>query len=119
MPEDLALALALADLADAITLERYRASDLVVETKPDLTPVTEADQAAEHAIRERLASARPDDAIIGEEFGNTATADRQWVIDPIDGTKNYVRGIPVWATLIALRDQLGVVSAPALHRRWC
>ena len=118
MPEDLALALELADLADAITLERYRASDLVVETKPDLTPVTEADQAAEHAIRERLASARPDDAIIGEEFGNTATADRQWVIDPIDGTKNYVRGIPVWATLIALRDQLGVVSAPALHRRW-
>jgi len=118
VPDDLALALELADLADAITLERYRASDLVVETKPDLTPVTEADQAAEHAIRERLASARPDDAIIGEEFGATATADRQWVIDPIDGTKNYVRGIPVWATLIALRDQVAVVSAPALHRRW-
>jgi len=116
--DDLALALELADLADAITLERYRASDLIVETKPDLTPVTEADQAAEQAIRERLASARPEDAIIGEEFGTTAAADRQWVIDPIDGTKNYVRGIPVWATLIALRDQVAVVSAPALHRRW-
>jgi histidinol-phosphatase len=118
VPDDLALALELADLADAITLERYLASDLVVETKPDLTPVTEADQAAERAIREHLASARPDDAIIGEEFGTTAAADRQWVIDPIDGTKNYVRGIPVWATLIALRDQVAVVSAPALHRRW-
>jgi histidinol-phosphatase len=118
VPDDLALALELADLADAITLERYLASDLVVETKPDLTPVTEADQAAERAIRERLASARPDDAIIGEEFGTTAAGDRQWVIDPIDGTKNYVRGIPVWATLIALRDDAAVVSAPALQRRW-
>jgi histidinol-phosphatase len=118
VPDDLALALELADLADAITLERYRAGDLVVETKPDLTPVTEADQAAEQAIRDRLADARPYDAIIGEEFGTTATAERQWVIDPIDGTKNYVRGIPVWATLIALRDQVAVVSAPALHRRW-
>jgi histidinol-phosphatase len=118
VPDDLALALELADLADAITLERYLASDLVVETKPDLTPVTEADQAAEQAIRERLASARPGDGIIGEEFGTTAAADRQWVVDPIDGTKNYVRGIPVWATLIALRDQVAVVSAPALRRRW-
>jgi histidinol-phosphatase len=118
VPDDLALALELADLADAITLGRYRAGDLVVETKPDLTPVTEADRAAEQAIRERLASARPNDAIIGEEFGSSAPADRQWVIDPIDGTKNYVRGIPVWATLIALRDKVAVVSAPALHRRW-
>ena len=118
MPDDLALALELADLADAITLERYLATDLIVETKPDLTPVTEADQAAERAIRERLATARPGDAIIGEEFGTTAEAQRQWVIDPIDGTKNYVRGIPVWATLIALRGEVAVVSAPALHRRW-
>jgi histidinol-phosphatase len=118
VPDDLKLALELADLADAITVERYRATDLVVETKPDLTPVTEADHAAEQAIRERLASARPDDAIIGEEFGTTSEGNRQWVIDPIDGTKNYVRGIPVWATLIALRDQVAVVSAPALHRRW-
>jgi histidinol-phosphatase len=118
VPDDLALALELADLADAITLERYRAGDLVVETKPDLTPVTEADHSAEQAIRDHLARVRPDDAIIGEEFGSTAAAERQWVIDPIDGTKNYVRGIPVWATLIALRDQVAVVSAPALQRRW-
>jgi histidinol-phosphatase len=118
VPDDLALALELADLADAITLGRYCASDLVVQTKPDLTPVTEADHAAEQAIRERLASARPDDAIIGEEFGTSAAADRRWIVDPIDGTKNYVRGIPVWATLISLENEVAVVSAPALHRRW-
>jgi histidinol-phosphatase len=118
VPEDLDLALELADLADAMTLERYGASDLVVETKPDLTPVTEADRAVEEAIRERLAVDRPGDTIVGEEFGSTAAGPRQWVIDPIDGTKNYVRGIPVWATLIALRDQVAVVSAPALQRRW-
>ena len=118
MPDDLALALELADLADAITLERYRASDLVVETKPDLTPVTEADRAAEEAIRERLASVRPGDAVVGEEYGGTAEAERRWIVDPIDGTKNFVRGIPVWATLIALEDVAAVVSAPALHRRW-
>jgi histidinol-phosphatase len=116
--EDLDLALELADLADAITLGRYRASDLVVETKPDLTPVTEADRLAEEAIRERLASARPGDAVVGEEFGKTADAERRWIVDPIDGTKNYVRGIPVWATLIALEEEVAVVSAPALHRRW-
>jgi histidinol-phosphatase len=118
VPDDLALALELADLADAITLERYRASDLVVETKPDLTPVTEADRAAEEAIRERLASVRPGDAVVGEEYGGTAEAERRWIVDPIDGTKNFVRGIPVWATLIALEDVAAVVSAPALHRRW-
>lgn len=118
MPDDLALALELADLADAVTLERYRASDLVVETKPDLTPVTEADRAAEEAIRERLASVRPRDGVVGEEYGGTAEAERRWIVDPIDGTKNFVRGIPVWATLIALEDVAAVVSAPALHRRW-
>jgi histidinol-phosphatase len=118
VPDDLELALELADLADAITLERYRAGDLVVETKPDLTPVTEADRAAEQAIRERLASARPDDAVVGEEFGATAAGERRWIIDPIDGTKNYVRGIPVWATLVALQGEVAVVSAPALQRRW-
>jgi histidinol-phosphatase len=112
--EDLELALELADVADAITLERFRAGD----TKPDLTPVTEADRAVEQVIRERLAAARPGDAILGEEFGETAAAGRRWVVDPIDGTKNYVRGIPVWATLIALEDEVAVVSAPALHRRW-
>ena len=118
MPDDLALALELADLADAITLERYRASDLVVETKPDLTPVTEADRAAEEAIRERLTSVRPADAVVGEEYGGTAEAERRWIVDPIDGTKNFVRGIPIWATLIALEDAVAVVSAPALQRRW-
>jgi histidinol-phosphatase len=116
--DDLALALELADLADAITLERFRAGDLIVESKPDLTPVTEADRAVERAVRERLAGDRPDDAIVGEEFGETARGERLWIIDPIDGTKNYVRGIPVWATLIALQDALAIVSAPALHRRW-
>lgn len=123
-PEDLALALELADLADRITLARFRADDLVVDTKPDLTPVTEADTAVEQAVRERLAAERPDDAIVGEEYGTSTGVGgaRRWIVDPIDGTKNYVRGIPVWATLIALQEAddvtVGVVSAPALHRRW-
>src|SRR5437588_454797 len=122
--EDLALALELVDVADRITLERFRAEDLEVRTKPDLTPVTEADTAVEHALRERLGEARPGDSIVGEEYGaSTAPAsDRRWIIDPIDGTKNYVRGIPVWATLLALQEgekvTVGVVSAPALGRRW-
>ncbi len=122
--EDLELALELADVADRITLARFRAADLVVETKPDLTPVTEADTTVERAVRERLAEVRPDDAIVGEEYGSSGASDggRRWIIDPIDGTKNYVRGIPVWATLLALHDDdqatVGVVSAPALGRRW-
>jgi histidinol-phosphatase len=122
--DDLAFALELADLADSITLGRYGASDLEVDTKPDMTPVTEADRAAEEAIRTRLAQARPEDSVVGEEFGSSASAisARRWVIDPIDGTKSYVRGMPTWATLIALTVEddveLGVVSAPALHRRW-
>ncbi len=108
-------------------MARFRAADLVVETKPDLTPVTEADRAVEEMIRSRLAVARPDDAILGEEFGTTASAGavgagRRWIIDPIDGTKGYARGIPVWATLIALEVDgdlvAGVVSAPALGSRW-
>jgi histidinol-phosphatase len=115
--DDLALALELADLADAITLERFGADDLVVETKPDLTPVTEADREVERVVRERLARDRLDDAVVGEEFGSTS-GERRWIVDPIDGTKNYVRGIPVWATLIALEGEVAVVSAPALRRRW-
>ncbi len=123
-PDDLALALVLADAADAIALERFRAADLQVETKPDMTPVTDADRAVERAIRERLATARPGDSILGEEYGTTEAGDggRRWLVDPIDGTKNYVRGIPAWATLVALQDgtdiTVGVVSAPALGRRW-
>jgi histidinol-phosphatase len=122
--EDLELALELADVADSITLARFRAADLVVETKPDLTPVSEADTAVERAVRSRLEQARPGDAVLGEEYGASEGSDggRRWIIDPIDGTKNYVRGIPVWATLLALqegdRGTVGVVSAPALGRRW-
>ena len=117
--EDLAFALELADAADDITLARYRATDLVVETKPDLTPVTEADQAAEKALRARIETERPRDGVVGEEYGETTgTGGRRWILDPIDGTKSYVRGIPAWGTLIALeRDgqiEVGVVSAPAL-----
>jgi histidinol-phosphatase len=118
---DLAFAHTLADAADAITLARFRASDLVVETKPDLTPVSEADRAAEEAIRSLVASSRPGEGVYGEEFGDDGAAAR-WIVDPIDGTMNYVRGIPVWGTLLALeRDatvEVGVVSAPALGRRW-
>jgi histidinol-phosphatase len=122
--DDLALALELCDVADAITLARFGAEDLVVETKPDLTPVSEADRDVEQALRERLAVARPGDSVIGEEYGATAASDgrRRWIVDPIDGTKSYVRGIPVWATLLALEQDgeltIGAVSAPALGRRW-
>jgi histidinol-phosphatase len=121
--DDLALALALADVADGIALARFRADDLVVDTKPDLTPVTEADRAVEQALRGILAERRPGDHVLGEEFGGAVSArGRQWIIDPIDATKNYVRGVPVWATLIALAVDgaalVGVVSAPALARRW-
>ena len=121
--EDLALALELADLADSITLERFRAEDLHVENKPDLTPVTEADRAVEQAIRDRLESFRPDDGVIGEEMAASGKDTvRRWIIDPIDGTKGYVRGIPVWSTLLALQERgevtVGVASAPAIHRRW-
>jgi len=119
---DLALALELADLADAITNTRFGASDLVVESKPDTTPVSDADTAVERAIRAHLAEHRPDDAIWGEEFGVVGDGPRRWVVDPIDGTKNFVRNVPIWATLISLLDEdtpvVGVVSAPALGRRW-
>ena len=122
--EDLELALSLADLADRLTLGRFLAEDLAIETKPDLTPVTEADRAVEQAVRERLGQVRAGDSVLGEEFGvSTGPAgERRWIIDPIDGTKNYVRGIPVWGTLLALQDgdelTIGVASAPAMARRW-
>ncbi len=120
---DVALALTLADRADALTVDRFGAQDLRVDTKPDLTPVTDADRAVETALREALAHSRADDAVLGEEFGGKARLrGRQWVIDPIDGTKNFVRGVPVWASLIALLEDgvpiVGVISAPALRRRW-
>ncbi len=120
---DLELALRLADVADAITSDRFGALDLRVDSKPDLTPVSDADLAVEEALRAELARERPGDAVLGEEFGGEAEfRGRQWVLDPIDGTKNFVRGVPVWASLIALLDDgvpvVGVVSAPALARRW-
>lgn len=119
---DLELALQLADAADAVSASRFRALDLRVETKPDRTPVTDADRAVERELRSIVARERPDDAILGEEYGTEGTATRQWIIDPIDGTANFLRGVPVWATLIALAvdgdPQVGVVSSPALGRRW-
>ncbi|MEU3305615.1 histidinol-phosphatase [Nocardiopsis sp. NPDC055551] len=120
--DDLRLAHVLADSADDIAMKHFRALDLVVETKPDLTPVTEADRTVEETLRSVLSRARPRDAVVGEEYGKSGNSNRVWVIDPIDGTKNYVRGVPVWATLIALlegdRPVVGLISAPALHRRW-
>lgn len=122
MTPDLAFALELADAADAIALPRFRARDLVVETKPDLTPVTEADRAVERELRRLVGERRPGEAFLGEEDGASGEGEARWIVDPIDGTRNYSRGIPVWATLIALeragRIELGVVSAPALGRRW-
>jgi histidinol-phosphatase len=123
----LALALELADRADGITMARFRADDLRVTTKPDLTPVSEADEAVEAAIRDRVATIAPLHAVLGEEFGHHAVGDPadteyRWIIDPIDGTKNYVRGVPIWATLVGLehagRLVVGTVSAPALGMRW-
>jgi histidinol-phosphatase len=121
--DDLRLAHVVADAVDGLTTGRFKAQDLVVETKPDLTPVTDADRAAEQLVRAQLGRTRPRDAVLGEEFGGSLGAGRrQWVVDPIDGTKNFVRGVPVWATLLALLEDgvpvLGVVSAPALQKRW-
>ena len=119
---ELALALELADIADHITLPLFRSTGLQVDSKPDATPVTEADRGAEDALRRHLAAALPEHAVIGEEYGTKGTAPWRWIIDPVDGTKNFVRGIPVWATLIALQHEelgvVGVASAPALGRRW-
>ena len=122
MDSDLEFALRLADAADAITLDRFRAADLQVTRKPDRTPVTDADTATEDALRRIVGSERPGDAVLGEERGGTVAAGRGWVLDPIDGTKNFSRGMPAWASLIALTVQgepvVGVASAPALGRRW-
>ncbi|HEX8760127.1 MAG TPA: histidinol-phosphatase [Pseudonocardiaceae bacterium] len=121
---DLALALTLADTADVITMDRMGAADLHVDRKPDRTPVTDADLAVEEAIRAALGQQRPQDAVLGEEGGGPADerTGRVWLLDPIDGTKNFLRGVPIWATLIALvedgRPVVGVISAPALRRRW-
>ncbi len=122
--DELALALGLADRADAITMELFRSASLLIDRKPDRTEVTEADRRAESVIRQTLRDVRPDHAVLGEEEGLVGPLDAEyrWIIDPIDGTSNYVKGIPIWATLIALECRkeivVGVVSAPALGRRW-
>jgi len=122
LADDLALALSLAGNADLISLDRFTAVDLVVTTKPDRTPVTDADKAVETSIRSGIEAARPSDSILGEEFGTQGSGSRQWIIDPIDGTANFLRGVPIWGTLIALAIDgvpvVGVVSAPALGKRW-
>ena len=120
--EDLAFALQLAELADTITMDRFLSTDLLVTVKPDMTPVSDADKAVELALRAAIAGSRPDDSVRGEEFGSAGESARQWIIDPIDGTKNFVRGVPIWATLISLAVDgvpvVGVVSAPGLAKRW-
>ncbi len=120
--DDLRPAHVLADQVDGLTMSRFRSGDLKVETKPDMSPVSDADRGAEELIRGQLSRLRSRDAVLGEEFGESGGGSRKWVIDPIDGTKNFVRGVPVWATLIALMDGddvvMGMVSAPALQRRW-
>lgn len=123
MPGDLELALRAADLADRLTISSFRRPSLAVETKVDLSPVTEADKAAEAALRQLISNERPGDSVLGEEMGLSAgRSSRRWLLDPIDGTVNFVRNIPVWATLIGLEVdgvvQVGVASAPALGRRW-
>jgi histidinol-phosphatase len=122
VPPDLELALAAASRADDLTFSAFRRPGLVIETKPDSSPVTEVDRSVEAAVRELIAAERPGDAFIGEETGSTGDGRRKWVLDPIDGTVNFIRGIPVWATLLALQVDgevvLGVVSSPVLGRRW-
>lgn len=119
---DLELALRLADAADAQSLPRFDSADLEISTKADSSHVTDADLATERAIREMLSTERPGDGIFGEEFGTQGDTHRQWIVDPIDGTANFLRGVPLWGTMIALAvdgvPQVGVVSMPALGRRW-
>lgn len=119
---DLAFALELADLADSISFPRFRAADLHIDTKPDRTFVTDADRAVEDALRARIEAERPGDSFFGEESGSAGDGSRKWILDPIDGTSNFLRGVPNWATLIALEvdgiPTVGVVSAPAFGARW-
>lgn len=120
--DDVRLAHVIADQVDALTLAKFKSMDFTVESKPDLTPVTDVDRDAEALARGLLNRHRGRDAVLGEEGGQTGHSSRKWIIDPIDGTKNFVRGVPVWATLIGLMDGdevvAGLVSAPALQRRW-
>lgn len=122
LADDLALARRLADVADEISLARFRSGTLEIRTKPDATHVTDADLAVERALRDVLAAERPGDGILGEEYGTAGSSERQWILDPIDGTANFLRGVPNWATLISLAVDgtpvVGVASAPAFRKRW-
>ena len=122
LADDLDLARRLADVADAISFDRFRSATLEISTKPDATHVTDADLAVERALRDVLAAERPDDGILGEEYGTEGSTERQWILDPIDGTANFLRGVPNWATLISLAVDgtpvVGVASAPAFRKRW-
>ena len=122
LQDDLDLAIAMARQADLVTTDYFKSPELQVERKADNTPVTQADREAEAVIRRTLAEARPDDTVYAEELGRQESNGRRWIIDPIDGTKNYVRGVPVWATLIGLEVDhqmvVGVVSAPMLGTIW-
>ncbi|MDQ6855962.1 MAG: histidinol-phosphatase [Candidatus Dormibacteraeota bacterium] len=124
LEEELAFAHQLADAADSISMDRFRARDLIVHAKPDMTPVTEADRGIERTVREMLSVHRPSHAIVGEEFGGDVEARGgwRWVIDPIDGTKSFVRGMETWGTLIALqydgRTVVAVASTPADGQRY-
>jgi histidinol-phosphatase len=122
---ELALAFEVADLCDALTLPLYESRSFEVDRKLDASEVTEADRGAEAAAVDRLLRARPEYGVYGEEHGvaGDGGAAWRWIIDPIDGTSNFVRGIPVWATLLALTHRelgvvVAVVSAPAMSRRW-
>ncbi len=115
-------ALELADAADRISMRHFRKAPRV-DRKPDHTFVTQADTAIELELRERIARRYPTHGVLAEEFGDrTSNRETRWIIDPIDGTHNYMRGAPVFATLIALERagvmELGVISAPAMHERW-
>src|SRR5262245_5146637 len=119
LDDELALAHELADLADAITLPLYDRRAFNVDWKANRTEVTDADREAEAAIGRRLAAVRPGHGLVGEEHGTQGAVDSpwRWIVDPVDGTSNFVRGIPVWATLVALTHVehgavVGVVSAP-------
>ncbi len=122
---ELDFALSLADTADAFTLPRFEQADFTLGWKDDRSEVTEADRGAEALLAARVLAERPEHGFFGEEHGDQGASDSpwRWVVDPIDGTSGFVRGIPVWATLIALTHAelgvvLGVVSAPALRHRW-
>lgn len=122
LAEWLAFALTLCDAADAIALRHFR-REVEIRTKPDRTFVTEADQAIERLIRERISARFPDHGFVGEEYGEEhSSAQARWHIDPIDGTHNFIRGVPLFGTLLALEVdgelQVGVMSAPALRERW-